>query len=291
MEKHNIPLSEDIDDYISAKATQHWATTLKPPREDITLALRVIGRRGMEQIEHERAAKTADGGYRLDLAGSNLQGADLSGLNFANANFRGAFFDGARLNNIDLSGANLLETTAVGISAKAANFEHANLGIDLTGSILDEARFLFTEDDRPFSSFNGRYAKFTSAQLIDAQFKFCGSPQTIRNWAIGADFTDALMRGSVLDGLNSLHEHNWPDRFHWGEKGETGLAFRDCQLTANVVSRCTLALCFGDGGVELPLGTERPEHWPSARLGDAEFCAQVAEWRADPASYTPPPPP
>lgn len=291
MEKHNIPLSEDIDDYISVGASKHWASKLKPPREDIALALRVIGRRSIEQIEYERTAKFTDGCYCLDLAGSNLQGADLSGLNFANANFRGAFLDGARLNKIDLNGANLLETSAVGVGAKAANFEHANLGIDLTGSILDEARFLFTEDDRPLSSFNGRHAKFTSAQLIDAQFKFRGSPQKIRNWAIGADFTDALMRGCVLDGLNSLHEHNWPDRFHWGEKGETGLAFRDCQLTANVVSRCALALCFGDGGVELPLDTERPEHWPSARLGDAEFCAQVAEWRSDPVGYRPPQPP
>lgn len=127
MEKHNIPLSEDIDDYISVGASKHWASKLKPPREDIALALRVIGRRSIEQIEYERTAKFTDGCYCLDLAGSNLQGADLSGLNFANANSRGAFLDGARLNKIDLNGANLLETSAVGVGAKAANFEHANL--------------------------------------------------------------------------------------------------------------------------------------------------------------------
>ncbi|WP_439563329.1 hypothetical protein, partial [Roseinatronobacter sp.] len=80
------------------------------------------------------------------------------------------------------------------------------------------------------------------------------------------------------------HDQDWPDFFHHGNKGEKGLGFRNCQLTADVEKRCTLELCFGDGSVTLADGSGPdsrtwPAHWPKAKLGDTEFNKLLEEWR------------
>lgn len=281
----------DSDDGNFRLAIERWAKFIDQPPIDVQLAISVLGRRSAEQIAIERNEKSHPEGYRLDLSRSNLQGADLTGGDFSGANFRFAHLDSALMNNANFENSNLLETSAVVASAKRISLKGSNLGADFSFSILDQASFEFIEDGRTHSSFNGRHAKFRGSQILDARLKFRSLTNTARNWGVHADFSDASMRGSVFDGFDSRHEHRWPQRFHWEEKGEIGLAFYHCKLTPSILRRCSLALCFGDGSVQLPQGVERPEHWPSAELSVADFDRELAKWRADPAGYTPPPPP
>jgi hypothetical protein len=92
------------------------------------------------------------------------------------------------------------------------------------------------------------------------------------------------MHGCLFDGYSSFYDQNWPTLFHIGQKGEKGLAFRNCQLTSNIESRCLLMYCFGDGSVLLadgsgPSSASWPEHWPKDKLVDADFDRQLKEWR------------
>lgn len=63
------------------------------------------------------------------------------------------------------------------------------------------------------------------------------------------------------------------------------------------ISQAQIDASFGDRSVILPDTLTRPRHWPDwelpARFGDGgpTYHSELAKWRADPASYTPPPPP
>ncbi|MBD3804741.1 MAG: pentapeptide repeat-containing protein, partial [Thioclava sp.] len=127
-ELHRIHPLDDLDDFISPEATADWASRLPMPREDIQLALSILGRRDANQRRHEarwgknakpdadwvfdtpcpalpeadKAALTKEAldayaGYRLDLRGSNLQRADLSSAIFSGARLAGARMEGAIL--------------------------------------------------------------------------------------------------------------------------------------------------------------------------------------------------
>jgi uncharacterized protein YjbI with pentapeptide repeats len=258
------------------------------PREDISMALQVIGRRSSEQRELEKSHDTFDGYYRLDLRGTDLRKVNLTGMNFDDASLRGSWFDKSILNYASFKNSNLLNVSFVNVSAKGATFQRANLGADFSDAILDGAKFeIFETDDDGslFKSENGRYAKFVGAQLLNASVLFSGKPSKKRHWGKAADFTHAAMRGCLFDGFNGFFEHVWPEQFHHDSKNEKGLAFRNCHLTESIVSRCTLDLCFGDGTVKLPdgLGPESPlwpSTWPKEVLSDADYESMLKEWRA-----------
>ncbi|MDD7970560.1 pentapeptide repeat-containing protein [Roseinatronobacter alkalisoli] len=264
----------------------HWAGNSPKPRADIELALRVIGRRTGSQIAIEENHPAPDGRYKLDLSDADLRRVDLTGLDFSDANMRGSWLDSALLNGVKFDRANLLYTYFYCASAAETSFVRANLGADFTGAILDRSTFEFFKDDDPssrFTSYDAGIAGFQYAQLIDAHIKFRGNPRK-RTTFIGSQFSGAIMRGSLFDGFSHFHECRWPDLFHDGDKGEKGLAFRNCHLTAEIEDRCTLELCFGDGSVTLadgsgPDGSNWPAHWPKAKLGDIEFNNLLEEWR------------
>ncbi len=93
-----------------------WVANLKKPREDIQVALTVIGRRTVRQIALEGHADS-DGawdGYRLDLRGTHLQGADMAGMAFDNARLHRARMQGASLRKARMQGASLSEAQMQG---------------------------------------------------------------------------------------------------------------------------------------------------------------------------------
>ncbi len=145
---------------------REWSRTLPPLREDISLALLVIGRRNSEQMDAEarwgryaaedasqpRPAPEAPGnlqddqeavtyverlkawaaenrsyrGYRLDLRNCNLQGAKLAGLNFQRADFSGSALDGADFHMTRLEGARFASCKMRGVSLISAHLEDSS---------------------------------------------------------------------------------------------------------------------------------------------------------------------
>lgn len=128
--ENNFPGSEDAEDYLSVHAAIAWARTLKSPREDVSIALKVIKNRSPEQIKIEREwieqpnriplskssrkahAHTEEGavishekGFRLDLRNCNLQKSDLSGGYFNNALLTGTSLEGSYIVSTSLTGA------------------------------------------------------------------------------------------------------------------------------------------------------------------------------------------
>ena len=274
----NIVSREDVT---SAK---HWAEDSPKLRADIKIALGVIGRRSPEQVQIEKANHAGGGHYKLDLSNVDIRRADLTGLNFSDAFLRGSWLDGSFLNGTNFRGANLLDCGFVDVSAVRAQFQGASFGADFSGAILNQAEFEFHEtgdDDAAFTGYNGRRSNFSGASLLDAKLVFSGNSTVVRGWAIGAIFTDATMRGCLFDGYSDFYNQEWPQSFHSAEKGEKGLAFRNCYLSNEIESRCSLDFCFGDGSVLLAdgSGSSWPEHWPQNKLSDADFKRKLQEWR------------
>ena len=92
------------------QANHELPASPKPPREDIQLALTVIGRRSEKAISMEpwglinlRSAYLV----RADLRGARLPNAQLSGTQLNRANLFDAQLNGANLSDAQLNGANL----------------------------------------------------------------------------------------------------------------------------------------------------------------------------------------
>jgi len=267
---------------------RRWAWKLKPVRTDMELAAQSIGR--LQNIKGHTIQPGDIDLRRANLQGFNLERSDFSGAMLREARLDGAFFAGrvdGVLKGASFRNANLLDTGFIGAHASDSQFQGANLGADFTAAILDGSTFEFFESDDKSNistSFHGRYAKFTGAQVLNATFAFCGNPTVTMRWVIGADFTGASMSGSLFDGYNHFYSQNWPEKFHCGDKREKGLAFRNCQLMENIQTRCALDLCFGDGSVTLadgagPESTSWPSGWPKGKLSDAEYARKLQEWR------------
>jgi uncharacterized protein YjbI with pentapeptide repeats len=264
-----------------------WAANSPNLRADIQMALNVIGRRSDEQVKIERSHKSGDHHYKLDLSFVDIRRARLAGLNFSGALLHGSWLDGSDLKGTNFQGANLFESGFVGVKASKSHFQGANFSADFSGAWLNQATFEFYETDDSeavFSSRHGRRSNFGGAQLIDATLVFSGDPTVGHIWSIGANFTEAQMRGCLFDGYSSFYSQKWPQFFHHGNKDEKGLAFRNCQLNNDIVSRCALDHCFGDGTVILadgsgPSSAKWPQHWPKDKLIDADFMRQLKEWR------------
>ena len=222
------------------------------PREDIQVALTVLGRRSAEgrrreagylspdldrdfpfdspgpkvrtrndtgsidaeELQHWKSACDAYRGYRLDLRGGDLQGADLIGLNFGGARFEKALMQGADLWEALMQGADLREALMQGADLWGAQMQ----GADLDGAKMNSATNITRTNLRHVS-------------------------------VVSVDFTAVPQIAPHLPEL------------------------------------------FGDGSTRLPEGVERPAHWPVQELDWEEFQEEWEKWRGDPAGYAPPPAP
>jgi len=204
-----------------------WAKALDKPRDDVQVALRVIGRRTPAQIKSE-GQKDSDGkwqGFKLDLRNTCLQNADMASLDFNNALLDGARLQGADLEGAQLQGANLDEAQlqgAVLFRAQlqgadlegaqlqgayfgAAQLQGANLrGARLQGAVLDEAQM---DDATSLSAVSLRGAAlrevdYTNVNLSDDQIKsIYGDASVILPGGVTPDHPDwpAHFAREVLD--------------------------------------------------------------------------------------------
>ncbi|WP_421858937.1 pentapeptide repeat-containing protein [Oricola sp.] len=199
---------DEWDDAFEAWRAEHRAAVGEHrPREDIQIALTVIGRRGDKQIQLERGAwvpfgnavpdwpdwqADADGkptreyedavadweksveewqqtepAYRLDLRDTDLTGADMADGDFALARLDGARMQGADLSGAQMQGAGLTAARMQGAELREAQMQ----GADLSGARMQAA------------DLTG--ARMQGAYLREAQMQ-------------GANLSWAQMQGAVL---------------------------------------------------------------------------------------------
>ena len=166
-----------------------------PLREDIQVAMSVIGSRTQKAIKLENPH-----GFTIDLEGVNLAGLKLRGANLSGAKLNRASFANANLSNINLSHAVL----------DSADFTSANIYVtDLSHAMLQHAvcdRVTFVKCNFFHSFVNG--AKITNADLVAVNFDRANTSQT--------DFSGSQFR-PVYHA-----ENNEDDKKKWDEH---------CQIT------------------------------------------------------------
>ncbi|WP_101067903.1 pentapeptide repeat-containing protein [Roseovarius salinarum] len=296
------PLAADWNERLQAfREAQAKAKAGLKPREDIQVALTVIGRRTAKQrrleagrgeeveFPFDREPPEYDGpedghdkttlathrarvrawkealidytGYRLDLRNADLRGADLSGLNLNGARLDGTFLQGADLWQARLQGAELMAARLQGADLREIRLQWAQLA---------EARL------------QGAHlwgARLQGADLEDARLQEAK--------LLHVSLQGAYLGWARLQGADLGSARFGPDTdLSWANL--SGAAARSVDFTGMPEIADQLAGMFGDGSVKLPDGCDRPAHWPRQELDFGEFLKQWREWQADPNGYTPP---
>lgn len=307
-------------EYVTSVKVKLWVARRSKPRADIALVLQVLGRRTAEQRLVEAAWPDAPdatnvwpfdvpslelrvgtddqpltmteiaafkrklnawcaslhrfSGYRLDLRETNLQGADFSAkrpdasdMVFSGALLEGARMEGAQLNGARLQGAKLNGARLQGAELNGAQLQGAELnGARLQGAQLKGARLQGVElnDARlQAAKLNGarlQAAKLNVARLEGAEF--------IGARLEGAEFIAAQMNGAALFDVEMKNV---------------------AEISANQINSA-----FGDASVILPVGMDRPDHWPNWELPltcDNGYYTEWRKWRGNSENYVPPPEP
>ncbi|MGH1368868.1 MAG: pentapeptide repeat-containing protein [Maritimibacter sp.] len=199
-----------------------WARASLSSRQDIDLALRIIGERDAKQIKLERVAN-----YKLDLSKSNLQSCVLRGnFDFAvftdcrldGATFEGSFresqfsFYGERA----ISGASLQAARCHRSDFTGADFSGANLSSVFFGAAtLNNCRFRGAALDH--TNFNG--ASVTKSDFAHAKIQNCYC-------YFEADFTGSRFTGADWSQCKGIDEG--PPNVIW-QNGEVFVAGHDCE--------------------------------------------------------------
>jgi uncharacterized protein YjbI with pentapeptide repeats len=299
----------DFDEAISVNRIWDWAARLPRPREDIQMALHVIGRRTADQRKVEAAwpqPPSDETVWPFDLPYPRLSerpgfaaptAAEFAILNKRRKTWKAQIqayhgyqigLQGANLQGADLSpkrrdasdavfsGALLNDTRIDGANLSGARFQGANLsnawlaGADLNGVQAEGAHLI---DVRLEGAFLG-WAHMEETYLAGARMK---GADLVGAGLEGANLFDAEMEGVSLRQANVA----------WA-------AVKDLDLRKLVLTPDQIATLFGDASVSLPKGVQVPAHWPVWKLdvfGEPGFDSEWDKWRADPAGYVPPPPP
>lgn len=254
------------------------------------------------------------------LSRARLEGADLGPARMEGANLGQARLEGANLGATQMEGANLRKARMAGAYLRKSRMEGAYLrqarmeGANLAGALMEGANLGEARMDGASLSL----ARMEGTNLWEARM-------------VGADLSQARIEGSGLwrariQGANlwearlggaNLEEARMESTFLWRAQME-GVYLGDVQMNeatdlkaatfqeaglqsvdwSNVpISQEQVDASFGDRSVILPDTLTRPQHWPDwelpqqAKDGGPTYDSELAKWRADPASYTPPPPP
>lgn len=122
-----------------------WRAQLPKPRQDIQVALTVIGRRSAAQraIEAEVDDEGIYRSFKLDFAGANLQTANFMSGNFARASFVGTRLDGAQFMDARLQGVEFQSSSMQGAAFNFATMEDSFIvDCDLSDALFKDARSL-----------------------------------------------------------------------------------------------------------------------------------------------------
>lgn len=313
-------------DFFMEGQVYQWAQTVPPPRADIAIALRVIGRRTPEQrLAEARWGKDAapQDTWVFDTPCPSLP--DESNVEIR-ANFAGLLdkwkrtidsYRGYRLDlrNTNLQRADLSDLTLSGTDLTGARMEGANLGsvrmegAFLTCSRMEGATLRYARigganlGNARMEGADLSDARMEGADLIDARMEgadmsgalmvgtfltdTCMEGANLRNVRMqGARLIDARMDGADMSGARFDAWTLWANLF--GAAVLQGVALIGVDLRATPIASDQVAQTFGDGRTKLPDTIPRPAHWPRARLGFVDFPTELAKWRADPKNYIPP---
>ncbi len=169
---------------VRKKELDKWVASQKPLRDDIQIALSVLGNRHKLWTEFDRARYTKVH-YRIDLRNSNLRLANAVDMNFNNAIFDGSKLEGASFAHTELNGASLRHACFenadfIGAKLNRAKLSHSHVeGADFSFSEMHKAQFGFSRLE--VSKFIG--AKLNEAALSSARME-------------GADLTGANLEGA-----------------------------------------------------------------------------------------------
>ena len=306
------PLEADWRDRLEAfREAQEEAKAELKPREDIQVALTVIGRRSAEQRQieagpgrgqkatfpfytpcpdydapedgHDPAALDAYLGKleewektlrAYDGYRLDLRHTNLQGADLSGMNLNGAFLSGARL-----QGATLWQTELQGAALMTARLQCADLmNARLQGAGLSEARL-----DRSDLS----HARLQSAILVKARLREARLWQTQLQNArlVEAQLQKAFFEATEFDSWTDLREASLD-----------GAMVKHINLSAVPEIAEHLPGMFGDASVSLPdrHGRQhiiRPAHWPKLILNQDKFFGEWRKWLSNRDGYTPPDPP
>ena len=217
-----------------------------------------------------RAAFRQEWKDRRDLQRSTLQRRTLSG-----ADLRGADLFGARMEGADLEGARM---------EAAVVWQARREGADLDGARMEGAVLVG--------------ARMEGASLIGARME-------------GANLSRARMEGAVLSGARMEGASLWEARMEGADLSQArmnrstslfnaalrGASVKDVDYSSVQLSPDQVMSMFGDTTVKLPVGMDRPKHWPAWELpyfaldDGPTFFSEWHRWQADTENYVPPPPP
>jgi len=232
------------------------------PREDIQIALTLIGRRPERQIAIE-----PDG--LIDLRGAHLVGADLQGARLPTAQL-----DRAQLHKTILRWAQLNKAQLHKTQLNSANLIDTQLnGADLSMSQLNETNLSFAQ-------LNGTFLYLTQlnkAKLFGAQFNKADLAKAELD---KADLNETQLNEVELD-KTQLNETNSINK-----AALRGTSVKNMDFSHVSISREKLHEMFGDASVSLPEGLQpAPAHWPTVVLEWSDFHAEWKKWLADPDGY------
>lgn len=271
-------------------------------REDIQVALTVLGRRRPEQrlLEARAGEAKEDAAFVFDLPCPEYEGLEdshdptaldaygqaledwkrtLRGyegyrLDLRNADLRGANLsrlnlNGAKLTRSFLQGVNLRESRLQGAELRVARLQGAGLGeARLQGADLWEARLQGTQLwGARLQGANLRDARLQGAGLAEARL------QGANLWVArlqGAQLWGARLQGANLREARLQGAGLWLARFDAQTNlmaatlRSAAVGFVDCTDVPQIAEH--LEKMFGDGSVTLPEGVAWPKHWPDHAL-------------------------
>jgi hypothetical protein len=269
-----------------------WTDTLTDPRQDIAIALRIIGRRDEKQRLVEAASPNAPDAKTIlpfdqpcpvlphTPGKASLSAAALT----ANRNVLEAWQKTLRtypgycpdLRKTNLQMAHLSDLTLSGADLRGARMEGANLfgarmeGADLRGARMHGAILFGARMEGAILSKAG----MEGAMLWGAGME-------------GADLTGARLQGAFL----SRARFNETTSFNGAEVSQA--AVKEVDLSMLELTPAQVNSAFGDASVTLPGGItpqspDWPAHWPKQKLGNGDFVTEWEKWLANPETYTPP---
>uniref|UniRef100_UPI003B516B6E pentapeptide repeat-containing protein n=1 Tax=Roseovarius indicus TaxID=540747 RepID=UPI003B516B6E len=289
------PLEADWVERLEAfREAQEKAKAGLKLREDIQVALTVLGRRRPEQrlLEARAGEAKEDAAFVFDLPCPEYDGPEDShdpvALSVYHQNLedwkqtiRG--YEGYRLDlrNADLRGADLSGLNFKGADLRDARLQGASLWqARLQGAVLAAAQLQgarLTEAQMQGAVLWG--AQLQEADLEEAQMQ-------------GAGLWLARLHGAVLAGVRVNEQTDFTAATLQG----AAVTSVDCSDVPQIAEH--LQDIFGDASVTLPEGVAWPKHWPEHMLyGVAEtedgkklnrFDFEWRKWRADPDTYLPP---
>jgi uncharacterized protein YjbI with pentapeptide repeats len=240
---------------------QKWERALEKPREDIQVALTVLGRRSQEQIKSE-IGKSKDGNrdYTLDLHGTCLQGADIVSKQFDHARFDGAHMQGANLDRAQLCRAQFVESQMQGASLCEAKMQWVRLRFtQMQGALLVDTQMQRAICDG---------AEMQEASLVEAQ--------TQGATFVGTQMQGALLKRAQMQGTE-IHGAQMDATTILTDADLEGATVSNVDYSTVALSQAQVDQMFGDGSVTLPAGVSRPSHWLDHVADWSEF---ESAWRA-----------